>query len=133
MVVMFTRQERAAVERGARDTARALSLAVDRDLLRSMTALEALATSKALDTGELRGFEREARRVLPTQDGWLDKHPNDDSKEPRNLRHQFNKASRVQPGGANGRGSPAAAGTSFHDIPSAAAVGCSRRLAAYAM
>lgn len=72
MVVLFTRQERATIERGARDTARALSLAVDRDLLRSMTALEALATSKELDAGELRGFVREAQRVLPTQDGWLD-------------------------------------------------------------
>ena len=72
MVVLFTRQERAAIERGARDTARALSLAVDRDLLRSMTTLEALATSRELDTSELRGFVREAQRVLPTQDGWLD-------------------------------------------------------------
>jgi PAS domain S-box-containing protein len=72
MVVRFTEQERAAVERGARDTARALSLAVDRDLLRSVTTLEALATSKELDAGELRGFAREAQRVLPTQDGWLD-------------------------------------------------------------
>ena len=69
MVVLFTRQEVATVERGARDTARALSLAVDRDLLRSMTALEALATSKALDADHLRGFVREAQRVLPTQDG----------------------------------------------------------------
>jgi PAS domain S-box-containing protein len=72
MVVLFTEQERAAVERGARDTARALSLAVDRDLLRSVTTLEALATSRELDASELRGFMREAQRVLPTQDGWLD-------------------------------------------------------------
>jgi PAS domain S-box-containing protein len=72
MVVMFTRQERATFERGARDTARALSLAVDRDLLRSMTTLEALATSKALDAGALGAFVREAQRVLPTQEGWLD-------------------------------------------------------------
>src|SRR5688572_14745192 len=72
MVVLFTQQERAAIQRGVRDTARALSLALDRDLLRSMTSLEALATSKALDAGDLQGFVREAQRVLPTQDGWLD-------------------------------------------------------------
>ena len=72
VVVLFTGQERATIERGARETARALSLAVDRDLLRSMTTLEALATSKELDAGGLGGFVREARRVLPTQDGWLD-------------------------------------------------------------
>ncbi|HUF93688.1 MAG TPA: ATP-binding protein [Candidatus Limnocylindria bacterium] len=72
MVVQVTRHERAAVERGARDTARALSLAVDRDLLRSMTTLEALATSRELDAGEPGDFVRKAQRVLPTQDGWLD-------------------------------------------------------------
>jgi PAS domain S-box-containing protein len=72
MVVLFTQQERAAIQRGVRDTARALSLALDRDLLRSLTSLEALATSKALDAGDLRGFVREAQRVLPTQEGWLD-------------------------------------------------------------
>jgi PAS domain S-box-containing protein len=72
MVVLFTRQEVATLERGARDTARALSLAVDRDLLRSITTLEALATSRELDADQLRGFVSEAQRVLPTQDGWLD-------------------------------------------------------------
>jgi PAS domain S-box-containing protein len=72
MVVLFTRQERAAVERGLRDTTRALSLAVERDLARSVTTLEALATSHALDDAQLTAFGRDVERVLPSQDGWSD-------------------------------------------------------------
>src|SRR4051794_28147228 len=35
-----------------------------------ITTLRALAASAALRTGDLRTFDAEARRVLPTQDGW---------------------------------------------------------------
>ena len=72
MVVLFSRQERTVMERGLRDTTRALSLAVERELARSVTTLEALATSAALDGNRLEQFGRDVERVLPSQDGWSD-------------------------------------------------------------
>jgi hypothetical protein len=62
VVTMFGRQQRAAVERGAVETARALVNAADERLNASVKLLEALATSPALDGGDLRAFHAEARR-----------------------------------------------------------------------
>jgi len=70
MVVVFGRGERASTERGLRDTTRALTLAVDREIETSIKALEALAASLHLDTDDYNMFERHAGRVLPTQPGW---------------------------------------------------------------
>src|SRR5436190_19592864 len=49
MVIVFGRGERASTERGLRDTTRALTLAVDREIETSMKALEALAASLHVD------------------------------------------------------------------------------------
>src|SRR5256885_3828000 len=70
MVIVFGRGERASTERGLRDTTRALTLAVDREIETSMKALEALAASLHLDRDEYNTFERHAGRVLPTQPWW---------------------------------------------------------------
>jgi PAS domain S-box-containing protein len=70
MVAAFGRGERASTERGLRDTTRALTLAVDREIETSIKALEALAASLHLDTDDYNMFERHAGRVLPTQPGW---------------------------------------------------------------
>jgi signal transduction histidine kinase len=50
-------------------TARALTQAVDRDLASSLTALQALATSPSLASGDLAAFHAQARRALPELPG----------------------------------------------------------------
>lgn len=70
MIIVFGKEQRAAVEVGLVDTARALSLAIDRELLASIRTLQALATSKHLDSGDLRNFYDQAKRVLRAQGGW---------------------------------------------------------------
>jgi len=72
VVVMFGRQQRAAAERGALETARALMNAVDETLGSTVTTLEALATARSLAQGDLKEFHAEARRVLATQPDWKD-------------------------------------------------------------
>jgi len=71
VVAMFLeRHQRAAVERGLRDTARALSVAVNRELTASISALETLATSEHLDGGKLRSFYDQAQRALKAHPRW---------------------------------------------------------------
>ena len=59
-----TQLQHEAVERGMRDTARALSLAVDREIGAVRAILETLAESPHLDTGNLRSFHEICRRAL---------------------------------------------------------------------
>jgi|GEM_PF-2225579 len=70
MLVQFSNQQRSAVENGLVDTARALSLAVDRELAVSIRTLEQLATSEHLDSGELRKFYDQASRTLKIEPSW---------------------------------------------------------------
>src|SRR5215813_3068157 len=58
------RLQHEAVERGMRDTVRALSLAVDREIGAVRAILETLAESPHLDTGNLRSFYELCRRTL---------------------------------------------------------------------
>ena len=71
MVVLSARSERAIFERGATERTRALITALDAELRSSITPLEALATSRHLDSDDLSGFYDEAARVLKSQSGWL--------------------------------------------------------------
>src|SRR5712692_8651853 len=70
MVLLVEGQHRASVERSLRDTARALSVAVDLELTSSLSTLNALATSEHLDTGDLRAFYAQAQRVLVAHGSW---------------------------------------------------------------
>ena len=70
MLVQFSSQQRSAVEEGLVHTARALSLAVDREIEATIRVLQALATSEHLETGDLKQFYDQARRALKTQQGW---------------------------------------------------------------
>jgi signal transduction histidine kinase/ActR/RegA family two-component response regulator len=72
VMVAFGRQQRAAVERGALDTARALINALDESLRRTITTLEALAAAESLEIGDVRAFDGLARRVLRSQREWYD-------------------------------------------------------------
>jgi signal transduction histidine kinase len=62
---------RRAVESGLQDTARALALALDREIASWIGALNALATSGALDAGDLQQFSRQAMEVAALYDGWI--------------------------------------------------------------
>jgi signal transduction histidine kinase/CheY-like chemotaxis protein len=73
LIIGLGRTQQEAVERGIVETAAALAIGVDRELLTHITTLEAIAASELLDSGEPRAFLREARRVLDSQaeHGWL--------------------------------------------------------------
>ena len=70
MIVVASKQQQAAVDRGLLDTARALSLAVDRELEKAIAALATLATVEHLDSGDIRKFYQEAKRALAVNEGW---------------------------------------------------------------
>jgi signal transduction histidine kinase len=70
-VVAFDRQQRAVVERGGIETARALMNAVDRELGSAVTTLQTLATARSLERGDLAMFQEDSRRVLSRQRGWI--------------------------------------------------------------
>jgi signal transduction histidine kinase len=69
-VVAIDRQQRAAVERGGVETARALMSAIDRELGGSLATLHALAAARSLERDDLAGFADDARRVLASQRHW---------------------------------------------------------------
>ena len=62
---------RDAVERGVQDTTRALSLALDRQIAAWAGALSALSTSRAIDTGDMEAFRRQAGEVAERHGGWI--------------------------------------------------------------
>jgi len=70
IAVLFEKRERAALERGQRDIAQALTVAIDHELIASISTLRALATSEHLDTGGLKAFYSQAQRVLKAHQGW---------------------------------------------------------------
>jgi len=61
---------RAAVERRLLESARVDASAVDREFDRTISLLQALATSPALDRGDFEAFYQEARRIHSTEPGW---------------------------------------------------------------
>jgi PAS domain S-box-containing protein len=70
MIVALGRQERAAVERGLLDTARALSLAIDRELNTAIRSLQILALDDNLRSGDLKKFYDETKATLPALGMW---------------------------------------------------------------
>jgi signal transduction histidine kinase/CheY-like chemotaxis protein len=68
---LLVQQDRQSIERGAMQRTRALMTAIDAELRGSVTSLQLLATSQALDKGDLRAFHAEARRALASQPDWL--------------------------------------------------------------
>jgi len=71
LIVYQTRVERSALERGMRDTARALALALDRDVNDIKTGVETLAASRYLDgRADLAHFHEEAATVSKGFGAW---------------------------------------------------------------
>ena len=68
MVLLFQKQRDLELDRLV-DTARALSLAVDRDFETGLASLKTLATSEHLQAGDLRTFYDESKRVLAVHEG----------------------------------------------------------------
>ena len=70
--------ERAALERGLRDTAGALSMVVDRELTQRVAIARTLSMSIALDKApalqpeDLSAFERQARHAMQGLSGWVE-------------------------------------------------------------
>jgi hypothetical protein len=69
LIVAFQRQARATQERILTERAYALSYEVDRTLITQLNNLQALATSKFLDSGDLRQFHDQAVRTLEAYGG----------------------------------------------------------------
>ena len=63
VIVLLWHRDRAATEERLRNTARALALAVDREVLSSVTSLELLAASEHLDRPDLGAFYKIATRA----------------------------------------------------------------------
>ena len=68
VVLLFQKQRDIELDRLV-DTARALSLAVDRDFETGLASLRTLATSEHLQAGDLRTFYDECKRVLAVHEG----------------------------------------------------------------
>ncbi|BAL95851.1 hybrid sensor histidine kinase/response regulator [Rubrivivax gelatinosus] len=70
--------ERAALERNLRDTARALSTVIDREIDQRATIVRVLATARSLENApyltpeQRRVFDRQARRAIDGMDGWVE-------------------------------------------------------------
>lgn len=70
MVVTFSRQQMIDQEKRLANVAQAVSLDIDRELSSWIRACQALATSKYLDSGDLREFYNQSKRVLQTSGPW---------------------------------------------------------------
>ncbi|HUF94418.1 MAG TPA: cache domain-containing protein, partial [Candidatus Limnocylindria bacterium] len=70
LVVRLHRSERAAIERGLQETARALAVALDAQLMTDIEALKTLGASEHLDHGDFRAFYALAARVKAQHPHW---------------------------------------------------------------
>ena len=64
-------QQKAQAERAGIEVTRALATAIDAELHRSVSALEALAHAPSLDTGDLKRFHEVTRRVQAKRSDWV--------------------------------------------------------------
>jgi signal transduction histidine kinase/ActR/RegA family two-component response regulator len=69
-LLTLVQREREQTERAGLDLTRALATAVEAELRRSTSLLEALATSPALDRGDFAAFEQGVQRVMSTKPPW---------------------------------------------------------------
>jgi signal transduction histidine kinase len=71
ILLLGQREWQASVEGGLQDTARALAVAVDRELASTVTALRTLGASPSLDDRNFQLFYEQARRARDDNPGWL--------------------------------------------------------------
>ncbi|HEV7393633.1 MAG TPA: hypothetical protein VGO08_18475, partial [Burkholderiales bacterium] len=70
-LLYLMRAEREAAQRGVRETARAVALAVDREIGAAEAALRVLATSRALARGDLHDFYEQATAARTSESAWI--------------------------------------------------------------
>ncbi len=70
LIMMSWQQQRAVVDRQNVDTARAMLIAVDKELESTTDALNVLASVDELHRRDLRAFNRLAVRLVPREPGW---------------------------------------------------------------
>jgi PAS domain S-box-containing protein len=70
LILMSWQQQRAVVDRQNVDTARAISVAIDKELESTMDALSVLASVDVLQRHDLRAFQELALRLIPREPGW---------------------------------------------------------------
>src|SRR2546427_6751469 len=69
-LLVLAQEQRVQAERASLDVSRALATAVDAELNRAVSVLEALATSLTLDHADTAGFYERATRVMATRPYW---------------------------------------------------------------
>jgi signal transduction histidine kinase len=69
--ILLVRHERQTMQQEAIGRTQSAMSAVDAEIRGHFTAIQALAASKALESGDLEAFHEEAKRVLRGQDDWL--------------------------------------------------------------
>jgi signal transduction histidine kinase/ActR/RegA family two-component response regulator len=70
-LIALVLQQRAQAERDSLEIARALAVAVEGEVQRSITALGTLSTANSLETGNLQHFRQRAERLQHAQPYWL--------------------------------------------------------------
>jgi len=70
LILMSWQQQRSLVDRQNVDTARAISIAMDKEVESSMDALNVLASLDVLKRRDLRAFHQLALRLIPREPGW---------------------------------------------------------------
>jgi signal transduction histidine kinase/ActR/RegA family two-component response regulator len=70
-LLALAHEHKARAERAGIELTRALGTAIDAELHRSVTALEAISVSPALDSGDLRRFHESMRRVHAGRPDWV--------------------------------------------------------------
>jgi signal transduction histidine kinase/CheY-like chemotaxis protein len=68
---LLVNKEADTFRRSAVENARSVMTAVDTELRGSIATVSALATSRNLESGDLRAFHEEASRILSSQPGWM--------------------------------------------------------------
>ena len=70
-IAWSVRDQRAAVERGALETTRALRTAVDREIASTMSTLDAVVARPVFDAGDVRALRAELQNVFLSQPDWV--------------------------------------------------------------
>ncbi|WP_431856320.1 ATP-binding protein [Azospirillum sp.] len=89
VVAHYSGVERTLIDERLRATAATAAATVDRQLAREIAAVQTLATSESLQSGDIAAFDRAARRALGASGYWLSVILTDDTRQLVNTRLPF--------------------------------------------
>jgi hypothetical protein len=101
-LVRTANEQVALVDQGLVSTSHALALAVDREVARSIAALQLLATSRSLDAEGLATFRQEALRARDSQEGWWTTSPTSRTCAPSSTPDARRSRASTRPGARDG-------------------------------